>query len=118
MHTLKSPMSVVEYTCAFHRTTTTKSSKSPSYDKFISFSKNDQHRHFSKQGNSFKFENLHSNLNQSYKHEHRSLTNYQAFSSKISLSSYRKSHVPISHNSTRKSSLTRSRHCTNFTCFV
>jgi len=78
MHTLRSHMSVVEYTCAFHRPTTTKSSKLPSYDKFVSFYKNGQHWHFSKQGNLFKFENLQFNINPSYKHEHRPLTNYQA----------------------------------------
>jgi len=37
MYTLRSHMCVVEYTCAFHRPTATKSSKSQSYDKFVSF---------------------------------------------------------------------------------
>ena len=33
MYTLRSHMSVVEYTCAFHRSTTTKSSKSQNKTK-------------------------------------------------------------------------------------
>ena len=37
MYTLRSHMSVVEYTYAFHLPTTTKSSKSQNYDKFVSF---------------------------------------------------------------------------------
>ena len=83
MYTLRSHTSVIAYTCAFHRPTMTKSSKSQSYDKFVSFCKNGQHWHFSKQGNLFKFENLTFNLNQSYMHERRPLVNYQALVSSL-----------------------------------
>jgi len=36
MYTPRSHMSAVEYTCAYHRPTMTKSSKSQGYDKFVS----------------------------------------------------------------------------------
>jgi len=39
MYTLRSHISAVKYTCAFHRPTTTKSSKSQSSSLFITFPK-------------------------------------------------------------------------------
>ena len=83
MYTHRSHMSVVEYTCVFHR---------PDYDKIIKITKLRQVRinlqkrptlTLFKTSNLFKFENLPFNLNQSYKHERRPLVNYQTLVSSL-----------------------------------